>query len=298
MTRDRFKIGIVAPASRIEESVAERVGAVARDLYGNRVELVFHPQCFLSSGHFAGPDEVRANAFVEIANDASCDALWWARGGYGANRIAELVLPRLNEAARKKLYLGYSDAGFLLAGLYKAGFEVAHGPVAADISRGPAPSHDPTAPPADSRSGRLAVMRALKFLVERDPSTLEPTVLGGEPVAAFNLTILSHLLGTPLEPDLTGHVLMLEDVSEPLYAIDRALFHVTANPNIRKVKGLKLGRVSDVPPNDPEFGETEEQIMRHWCQVSGIPYLGRADIGHDTENKMVPFGRWRAAVNA
>lgn len=293
---ETLKIGVVAPASRIEESVAERVRAVARDLYGNRVELVFHPQCFLSSGHFAGDDKTRANAFVEIANDASCDALWWARGGYGANRIAELVLPRLDEAARKKIYLGYSDAGFLLAGLYKAGFEVAHGPVAADINRGP--THDPTAPPADPRNGRLAVMRALKFLVERDPSTLEPTVLDGEPVAAFNLTILSHLLGTPWEPDLAGHVLMLEDVSEPMYAIDRALFHVTANPSIRKVAGLKLGRVSEVPPNDPEFGETEEQIMRHWCEVSGIPYLGRADIGHDAENKVVPFGRWRAKASA
>src|ERR1051326_6290097 len=298
MTRDRFKIGVVAPASRIDEALADRVCAGARDLYGDRVELVFHPQCFLSSGHFAGPDQVRANAFVEIANDASCDALWWARGGYGANRIAELVLPRLNEVARKKLYLGYSDAGFLLAALYKAGFQVAHGPVAADINRGRAPAHDPADPTADGRDGRAAVSRALRFLVERDPSTLDPTVLSGEPVPAFNLPILSHLLGTPLEPDLAGHVLMLEDVSEPMYAIDRALFHVTSYPKIPKVAGLKLGRVSDVPSNDPEFGETEEQTMRHWCEVSGIPFLGRADIGHDVDNKVVPFGRWRAKVSA
>lgn len=298
MARDRFKIGVVAPASRIEESVAERVRGLAQELYGDRIELLFHPQCFLSSGHFAGDDGARADAFVDIANDKSCNALWWARGGYGANRIAGLALPRLNETARKKLYLGYSDAGFLLAGLYKAGFEVAHGPVAADINRGLEASHDPITPSANPRGGRRAVTRALKFLVERDPSTLEPTVLTGQPVAAFNLTILSHLLGTPLEPDLAGHVLMLEDVSEPIYAIDRALFHVTANPNIRKVSGLKLGRVSEVPPNDPEFGETEEQIMLHWCDVSGIPYLGPADIGHDAENKVVPFGRWRATVSA
>ena len=77
-----------------------------------------------------------------------------------------------------------------------------------------------------------------------------------------------------------------------MYAIDRALFHVTSAPNLRKVAGLKLGRVSDVPPNDPEFGQTEEQVVRHWCAASGIPYLGRADIGHDADNKIVPFGRW------
>src|SRR4051812_17430493 len=100
-----MRIGVVAPASRIDESTAEKVQAVARESFGERVELVFHPQCFLSWGHFAGEDAARADAFVEVANDESFDALWWARGGYGANRIVDSVLPRLNEAARKKLYL-------------------------------------------------------------------------------------------------------------------------------------------------------------------------------------------------
>jgi len=278
MHESTTKIGIVAPASRIDGSVAELVSAVAQELYGDRVELFFHSQCFLSSGHFAGGDAVRADAFVEVANDNAYDALWWARGGYGANRIAEPVLPRLNETARRKTYLGYSDGGFLLAGLYKAGFNVAHGPVAADVRR---------------EGGEAAASRALKFLVERDPSTLDPTVLSGKPVAAFNLTILSHIIGTSLEPDLSGHILLIEDVSEPMYAIDRALFHVTSSPNIRKVAGLKLGRCSEIPPNDPDFCQTEEEAVRHWCEVSGILYLGRADIGHDIDNKIVPFGRWR-----
>lgn len=277
MVSELTKIGIVAPASRIDEGIASRVRAIAREHFGGRVELVFHPQCFLSWGHFAGEDSARAEAFVEAANDPAFDALWWARGGYGANRIAEAVLPRLNDAARKKLYLGYSDAGFLLAGLYKAGFRVAHGPVARDIAY---------------RGGDATVARALRFLTGKTmEGDLEPSVGEGKPLAAFNLTILSHLIGTALEPDLSGHILLLEDVSEPMYAVDRALFHVTSSPNLRKVAGLKLGRVSDVPPNEPDFAQTEEQVMRHWCEASGIPYLGRADIGHDAENKIVPFGR-------
>ena len=84
---------------------------------------------------------------------------------------------------------------------------------------------------------------------------------------------------------------MLEEVSEQLYRIDRALFHVTDNREIRKVAGIRLGRCSDIPPNDPQFGQSEEQMAKHWCEVSGIPYLGRADIGHDIANKIVPFGR-------
>lgn len=276
MSPDETRIGVVAPASRIDETTAERVGAAARESFGERVHLHFHPQSFLSWGHFAGEDQARADAFVAIANDESFDALWWARGGYGANRIAEAVLPRLNEAARRKLYLGYSDAGFLLAGLYKAGFRVAHGPVARDVER---------------EGGRDAIERALRFLTGQPAEgDLEPSVQEGKPLAAFNLTILSHLIGTSLEPDLSDHIVLLEDVSEPMYAVDRALFHVTSSPNIRKAAGLKFGRVSDVPPNDPDFAQTEEQVMRHWCAVSGIPYLGRADIGHDAANKIVPFG--------
>jgi len=155
---------------------------------------------------------------------------------------------------------------------------VAHGPVARDVERA---------------GGGAAIERALRFLTGAPaPGDLEPSVNEGRPLAAFNLTILSHLMGTPLEPDLSGHTLLIEDVSEPMYAVDRALFHITSSPNIRGVAGLKLGRVSDVPPNDPDFAQTEEQVVRHWCEASGIPYLGRADIGHDADNKIVPFGKW------
>ena len=117
--------------------------------------------------------------------------------------------------------------------------------------------------------------------------------MGGRPTAAFNLTILSALLGTSLEPDLTGHVLMLEEVSEALYRIDRLFFHITSQPSIRRVAGIRLGRCSDVPENDPAFDQTPEEIARYWCERAGIPFLGAADIGHDAANRVVPFGRWR-----
>ena len=57
-----------------------------------------------------------------------------------------------------------------------------------------------------------------------------------------------------------------------------------------RIPGLRLGRCSAIPPNDPDFGQTEVEIVQHWCRASGIPYLGRADIGHDAANKVVPFG--------
>ncbi len=277
MSTGGFRIGVVAPGSRIEPGIAERVKAVAADLYPGRTpDIHFHPQCFYTSGHFAGDDAARADAFAEIANDPDFDALWFARGGYGACRIADDVVSNLTEAAAGKLYLGYSDVGCLLAPLYKAGIGgLAHGPMPSDISR---------------EGGAAAVGRALAYLVDRAPETVEAAVSISSRTVAFNMAVFSHLIGTPLQPDLTGHVLMLEEVSEYMYKIDRLLFHITSDPSIRQVAGIMLGRCSDIPPNDPDFGMTEEEIVAFWCEKSGIPYLGRADIGHDIDNKIVPFG--------
>ncbi|HEY6916701.1 MAG TPA: LD-carboxypeptidase [Allosphingosinicella sp.] len=270
-----MRIGIVAPGTPGTPEVAAQVRAIAA-AHRPDIELVFHPQCFRVHNHFAGTDAERAAAFVEVANDPSFDALWVARGGYGTCRIAEDVLARLEPAARDKAYLGYSDFGYILAGLYKVGFpRVAHGPLVGDVRRD---------------GGAAAIRRALDWLAAGDRATVEPSLASGEKHAAFNITVFSQLLGTPLQPDLADHVLMLEDVSEYMYRIDRSLFHITSNPNVRAAKGIRLGRVSEVPENDPDFGETEEEVVRHWCAHSGIPYLGRADIGHDIGNKVVPFG--------
>lgn len=272
-----MRIAVVAPSSRFDDW--REVEARVADLAGRShpgVEVRFHPQCGLSDHHFAGTDEERSTALVEVANDPGVDAIWFARGGYGSNRIAERALAGFGPAARDKAWLGYSDAGFLLAALYRAGYSnVAHGPMPRDIVK---------------PGGEAAVGRALDWLVRRSPEALEGGLEPGRRHAAFNVTVLGMLLGTPLEPDLTGHVLLLEEVAEHAYATDRALFHLAASPNVRSAAGIRLGRVSDVLPNDPPFGHDEEAVIRDWCGRSSIPYLGRADIGHDSGNKVVPFG--------
>ena len=270
-----MRIAVVAPSCPLKRDAADAVHAIAAGR--GDCELFIHPQCFLSDGHFAGPDEARLRALREVMADPSADAVWFARGGYGSNRIAEAALADLPAAARGKLYIGYSDAGFLLGGMHKAGLNVAWGPMPQDALRG---DHG-------LENGTAAVHRALDWIVRRDASALEAKLQ--TPAMAFNLTVLSNLLGTPLEPDFAGVDLLIEEVSEHLYSIDRTMFHVTASPNIRKAARLRLGRVGDILPNDVEFGSDEEAIVRAWCGRSGIHYGGRADIGHDARNKVVPF---------
>ena len=266
-----MKIAVVAPSCTLSREAAAQVEAIV----AARADcaLSFHPQCFESNGHFAGSDAERLNALREVMADEGVDAVWFARGGYGSNRIAEAAAADLPKAARSKLYLGYSDAGFLLAAFHRAGLEVAHGPMPQDVLR---------------EGGEAAVRRALDWIVRRDPASLESGLKG--PAMAFNLTVLSSLLGTAIEPDLSGRELLIEEVSEQHYRIDRTMFHVTGSMSVRRAAGLRLGRASDVPANDPDFASDEEAIVRDWCGRSGLEYRGRADIGHDADNRVVPFG--------
>ena len=264
-------IAICAPSRSLTADDAARVTALAADYPG--LDLQFHPQCFLTDGHFAGSDAQRLAALLDCANDAAFGAVWFARGGYGSNRIAQDALARLDPCAKDKDYLGYSDCGYLLGGLYRARIgHLVHAPMPADIRR---------------EGGSAAVERTLGWLSGDRHGGLDPSI-GAEPVVAFNLMTLGMLCGTPLMPDLTGHVVMVEEVSEHLYAVDRLLFHIIEH--LQGIAGLRLGRVSDVPENDRPFGQTAEEIARFWCARHEIPFLGSADIGHDVANKIVPFG--------
>lgn len=272
-----FRIGVVAPAGVLgDHGLIDRIDQFVSATFEGRVELLIHPQCRLADGHFAGSDADRLAALVEYGNREDIGAVWFLRGGYGSNRIAEAAALRLGPAARAKRWLGYSDTGFLLAALHRAGFEqVAHGPMPVDLDR--------------AQGGRAAVSRALAWLVDGHPESLETSERPDTPKLAFNLTVLSQLLGTPLEPDFSGRVLMIEDVGDYLYRYDRFMFHVTSNANVRHCAGIREGRlVADENPT-AVFRVPDGGVVADWCRRSGIRYLGAADVGHDGDNKVVPF---------
>lgn len=265
------RIAICAPSTPITPEDARRVTLLAETEFPD-LQLQFHPQCFASAGHFAGSDDIRLAALLDCANDPAFDAVWFARGGYGACRIAEKVIAGVGPAAKNKRFLGYSDAGYLLGAFYRnrLGYPV-HAPMPNDIRR----------------DGGEAAVRCVLAYLSGDERGLEPS-LERHPTVAFNLTTLAMLCGTSLMPGLASHVVMVEEVSEHLYAVDRLFYHVSAH--LGGIAGLRLGRVSEVPENDRPFGAEPEQIARYWCDRHAIRFLGAADIGHDSANRIVPFG--------
>lgn len=265
------KIAICAPATPLKRELADAVLELAANEFPG-VELTFHEQCFIEDGHFAGSDEVRLAALLECANDPQYDAVWFAKGGYGSNRIAARFIGRMGAAASRKTYLGYSDLGFLLGALYRGGIgKPVHAPMPVDMKR---------------EGGDVAIRRTLAWMAG-DDSGLEPS-LSGNPSIAFNLYTLAMMVGTRFMPNIEGHELLIEEVGEYEYAIDRLLFHVAEH--LHGVAGIRLGEVTAIPENDRPFGANPEEIVRDWCGRYGIEYLGRAAIGHTAANRIVPFG--------
>ncbi|MEL6662664.1 MAG: LD-carboxypeptidase [Pseudomonadota bacterium] len=277
MERDRqnsdrkIRVTVVAPARALSSEAADAVTALADEQYP-KLHLNFDPQCFLRQGHFAGSDDKRREAFLSAANDPDCDAIWFARGGYGSIRLLDGLIEQMGPRARRKAYLGYSDTGSLLGALYGAGIgSCLHAPMPSDIVR---------------QNGQAAVRRALDVIAGRTEAAKQGTA----PQAAFNLTVLAALNGTKYMPDLTGHILHLEDIGEYHYRIDRAFAQLATSDWFSRLAGVRLGRFSDIPDNDIDFGMEAHEIARHWCAVTGVPVLGYSPIGHDAENAVIAFG--------
>ena len=277
-----MRIAVVAPSSRFEPGKPPR--RVTRDRGARRIPTsrsIFHPQCFLAHNHFAGRRRRaprrpgRGRRTIPASTRSGSRAAATARAGSRRRRSRAW----LGAAARAKAWLGYSDAGFLLAGMYRAGFaNVAHGPMPQDVMR---------------EGGEAAVERALAWLAAGAAEALEPRLerrAGRMPRSTSPCSAM--LLGTPLEPDLAGHVLLLEEVSEHLYATrPGAVPHQRAAPMCAAPPGIRLGRVSDDPAQRSRFRRgARRRSSRAGARAAGIPYLGRADIGHDSANKVVPFG--------
>jgi muramoyltetrapeptide carboxypeptidase len=137
--------------------------------------------------------------------------VWFARGGYGAARIAQDAMGLLGRRRRARPTSAIPMAACCWPRSIAPDWRPVHAPMPVDLRR---------------EGGEAAVRRVLDWL--SGDSGAGAALPGAVPVVAFNLMTLAMIMGTPVMPDLSGHVVMVEEVSEYDYAVDRLLFHVTA----------------------------------------------------------------------
>ncbi len=266
-------IGIVAPASPFDSVKFETGLRVLKNMGFNPVVADSVRE---TAGYLAGPDPQRARLINELFADPEISAVWCARGGYGSMRILPLIdydLVRLNP----KPFVGASDATALVTTLYsRCRTPVFHGPMIVTL----ADADEKTCQSVcQTFSGTGSITIKAEPFEMLKPGAAAGKVIGG------NLTTLSHLMGTPFEPDFSGHLLFIEDIGEAPYRIDRMMTQFKMAGKLSGISGLLLGRFSGCGPM-----EQIHSIMRSIFQDRDIPMLSGIPAGHGLPNLTVPMG--------
>lgn len=274
------RVGVAALSGPIDP---ERLDAGIEALRGLGFEPV--PASNLDRRHelFAGDDEERLDAFHALAADESIAAIVFARGGWGVNRL----LDRLDWTLigrRPRAYVGYSDlTPFLLQVVERLGWISFHGPmVAADLYRGLDRDEE------TSFLGALAGRFPANVPVDRVPDgeIVEGPLLGG------CLSLLTSLVGTPYFPDLDQALLLIEDLNEPPYRVDRMLTHLRLSGTLTRIRGLIAGhlRGAHEPPKRAEI--TPESVVAAQARQGSFSFASGLPAGHDRPNWTLPLGAW------
>ncbi len=268
-------IAVAAPASAVD---LELVDAAEKRWRESGFTVVRRDDLGARDRYLAGSDERRATELTELWADPRIDAILCARGGYGCHRIMDRLDPAAARAAAKPL-VGYSDITTLLLWQYRcAGLVGVHGPM---FERGGDITDDEFGAIVEMLTGtqRLPVLRAG---TDGFGAAVEGPLVGG------SLTLLAASLGTPWAIDARGAILMLEDVGERPYRIDRLLQQLRCAGVLEGVVGVGLGHFDRC--DEPDGGITSAQILREWLDAAGVPWVSGLPFGHGAPNLVWPMG--------
>ncbi len=265
---------VIAPSGALREFEAfERSIEIWRSR-GYKLEII--PKIDDKWGYLAGTDENRRQQLAAAWQDPDCSGILCARGGFGSTRILEDW--NWPNSALPKWLIGFSDITALLWSLYTAGISGVHGPVLTTLVDEP----------------DWSIQRLLDWVEGSSFTPLKGCGWGGGVVNGTllpgNLTVATHLLGTPILPHLDGVILALEDVTEAPYRIDRMLTQWRLSGALSKVCGIALGGFTrcEAPPTVPSF--SVEEVLRDRLGDLGIPIVSDLPFGHDSPNAALPVG--------
>jgi len=265
---------VIAPSGALREWDAFNAGVEIWRSRGYEVEL--SEGVADRWGYLAGIDSDRRKLLLNAWQDPECRGILCARGGYGSARILEnWTWPQVETS---KWLIGFSDITALLWSLSLTGISGVHAPVLTTLASEP----------------DWSIERLFDLLEGRPLAPLQGIGWGGGIVTGIllpaNLTVATHLLGTPFQPTFDNVILALEDVTEAPYRIDRLLTQWRCSGAFSKVRGIALGRFSrcEPPPNIPSL--TIEEVLRDRLGDLGIPIVSNLPFGHDGCNAALPVG--------
>lgn len=271
------RVAVVAPSSRPSR---ERVEAGAAVLRGWGLEPVSLPGVTAQHPrlpHLAGEDRVRADDLAAAWRDRAVSAIWCARGGHGAQRMLDLLPRGLFASGEPKPIVGFSDVTPLLhRAAWESGTQMVHGPALVGLG--------------ESDATTLEHLRTLLFEAPT-PRTLASGLrawAGGDVAGTLvggNVALLAASVGTADLPPASGAVVLLEDVGQAHWVVDRALTQLVRSGWLTGVAGIIVGDFS--LEDDPDVVET---MLRDRLLGLGVPVWAGLPVGHGRVNLALPLG--------
>ncbi|BAZ43910.1 peptidase U61 LD-carboxypeptidase A [Chondrocystis sp. NIES-4102] len=268
----------IAPSGALKEIAALEAGIDIWRKRGYRVEFGENYQsCY---GYLAGSDRQRRLDLAAAWQNPECKAIVAIRGGYGGARVLEDWNWEQQQASIKpKWVIGFSDVTSLLWSLARVKISSLHAPVLTTLAAEP----------------DWAIARMFNYLETGEIGALQGKPGKGGEVSGIllpaNLTVATHILHTTMQPDLTGAILALEDVTEYPYRIDRMLTHWRMTGVFKQIKGIALGRFSRCQPYPGTNSWTVQEVLRDRLEDLDIPIIYDLPFGHDGTNAVLPVGQ-------
>lgn len=267
------KIGIVAPAGPLEAETVFKGESILKEM---GFDVIIAPSCFERKGYLAGmSDRQRAEDIMMMFADDEIDAILCMRGGYGCGRIVP-YFKDFKFSKYPKPLIGYSDVTYLH--LYFNQFHqliTYHGPMLKDIML----KNEMTLQSAKDvlMENKSIVLEDISYYDENKPSA-SGTLVGG------NLTLICSTLGTPYEIDTKDKILFIEEVNEPVYAIDRMLTQLNYSGKLQEVAGIMVG---DFNVFDKK---ASAKLLKKMLKGLGVPVAYGIQSGHCNPLLTLPLG--------
>lgn len=261
------KVIVLSPSGRVNE---EQVRKNSKLLENWGLEVTFGNHAFDIHKKMAGKDENRASDLQEALDDPDIKAIFCSRGGYGLVRIID-TLDFTTFLQNPKWIIGFSDVTVLHNHLHNLGIAAIHGPMVNSYHSTP----------------DVAIESLKSALFEKNYQLKTP--FEKEEIVGGNLAITYSLLGTNSDIQTDGIVLLLEEIGEYAYNIDRMMHALKKAGKFDNLKGMLVGQFSGT--KDDEFGYSVKEIIENCTQQYDFPIHFNIPVGHVDDNRAIVLGK-------
>ncbi|WP_295120437.1 LD-carboxypeptidase [uncultured Chitinophaga sp.] len=272
-------IGITCASSKMELYQAEYAASVLES-WGYRVHLGI--TVGTSFHNFSAPEELRLEELQDMLDDPEIKAILFGRGGYGMI----CIIDQLNFSKFRKnpkWLCGYSDVTVLHAHVHqKVGVATIHSMMSSGITIA-------TQEDQYVQSLRLA-LAGKSYKYTHGPHPMNRNGSGSGELVGGNLTLLAASSGSPSQIDTKGKILVLEDIGEYRYSVDRMMYTLKRAGWLDKLAGLIVGGFTDPRETETPFGQTEYEIIRHVVKEFSYPVCYGFPVGHQEQNFALKLG--------